>query len=191
MLRASADAGSQDGLAAKLFTDQGLLVPDDVVVALVKERLTCDDVAEGFLLDGFPRTVRQAEELEEWLDDCGSRLDAVVNLVVPEEEIVERISQRRVCANCQQTYHLLTHPPKVAGTCDSCGGRLVQRDDDRAELVRERLRVYHERTEPLIVFYAQRGLLTPIDGMRPVAEVTTTLLQHLGKEAKSRSSVGS
>lgn len=185
MLRASADAGAKDGLEAKRFTDQGLLVPDEMVVTLVKERLSCADVAGGFLLDGFPRTVRQAEEFEEWLEGCGAQLNAVVNLVAPEEEIVSRISQRRVCASCQETYHLITHPPKTAGVCDRCDGRLVQRDDDRAELVRERLRVYHERTEPLIHFYEQRGLLIPIDGMRPVADVTAALLEQLRGKAKT------
>lgn len=187
MLRASAEAGAKDGLDAKRFTDQGLLVPDEMVLALVKERLSCDDMAGGFLLDGFPRTVRQAEEFEVWLEQCGVRLNAVVNLVVPDEEIVERISQRRMCASCQETYHLITHTPTVAGQCDRCGGRLIQRDDDRAELVRERLRVYHERTEPLIQFYGQRGLLIPIDGMQPVAEVTSALLAQLGGKTEVHS----
>ena len=135
------------------------------------------------------RSVHQAEEFEEWLGNCGASLNAVVNLVVPEEEIVNRISQRRVCASCQETYHLLTQPPTVPGQCDRCGGRLVQRDDDRAELVRERLHVYHERTEPLIQFYAQRGLLIPIDGMRPVADVTAALLEQLGKGARTNGGV--
>lgn len=184
MLRAAAEAGSPSGMAAKEFTDQGLLVPDAMILAMVGERLAAPDARAGFLLDGFPRTVHQAQALEQWLKEACLRLDAVINLVVPDETIVERISQRRVCPACHETYHLSTRPPRTLEVCDACGHALTLRDDDRAELVRERLRVYHERTEPLIAYYRERCLLRSVDGDRPVAEVTAAVLELLAGVGK-------
>lgn len=183
MLRDAADAGTAVGLEGKTYTDLGRLVPDDLIIRLVQERLTEPDAAEGYLLDGFPRTVRQAEALEVWLPAHGQQLDAVVDLRVDQDIIVGRISQRRVCPNCHETYHMTSRPPQVDETCDSCGNKLTQRDDDRAELVRERLRIYHERTQPVTAFYETRGLLIPIEGDRPVADVTETIIQAMDRRA--------
>lgn len=184
MLRDGAVAGTAVGIAAKAYTDQGRLVPDELVLDLVKKRLREPDAGNGYLLDGFPRTVAQAEALEEWLREQGQRLDAVVDLRVDDELIVKRISDRRVCSACHETYHAVSRPPAKAETCDLCGRPLAQRDDDRAELVRERLRIYHERTEPVTSFYSQRGLLFPIAGDRPVKEVTEAIIRAL--EARTR-----
>lgn len=181
MLRDAADAGTAVGAKAKGFTDQGRLVPDDLILALVEKRLMEPDVARGYLLDGFPRTVVQAEAFEQWLREHGQVLDAVVDLVVDDEVIVERISMRRICSSCHETYHMLSRPPAEAGRCDLCKRPLVQRDDDRAELVRERLRIYHERTEPVTAFYRERGLLISIPGDQPVEEVTDAIIQAIGQ----------
>lgn len=186
MLRDAADAGTAVGLEGKTYTDQGRLVPDDLIIRLVQERLTEADAAHGYLLDGFPRTVRQAEALEVWLPAHGQHLDAVVDLRVDQDVIVGRISQRRVCPNCHETYHLLSRPPVVNETCDTCGHKLAQRDDDRAELVRERLRIYHERTEPVTSYYQTRGLLIPIEGNRPVADVTETIIEAIERRAAEK-----
>ncbi|MGV3720364.1 MAG: adenylate kinase [Actinomycetota bacterium] len=184
MLRDGAVAGTAVGIEAKAFTDQGRLVPDELILDLVKKRLREPDAANGYLLDGFPRTVAQAEALEEWLREQGEGLDAVVDLRVDDELIVKRISDRRVCSVCHETYHAVSRPPAKPETCDVCGRALEQREDDRAELVRERLRVYHERTEPVTSFYSQRALLFPIAGDRPVKEVTEAILRAL--EARTR-----
>lgn len=184
MLRDGADAGTAVGLEAKGFTDQGRLVPDELILGLVKKRLSEPDAANGYLLDGFPRTVAQAEALESWLGELGQNLDAVVDLRVEDDVIVKRISDRRICSHCHETYHLVGRPPRQNGICDKCGHQLVQRDDDRAELVRERLRIYHERTEPVTSFYSQRELLIPIPGDRPVEEVTEAIIRAI--ETRSR-----
>lgn len=179
MLRHAAETGSRVGVEAKRFTDQGRLVPDEMILGLVEVRLTAPDAQQGYLLDGFPRTVNQAERFSAWLQEHEQTLDAVVDLRVADEIIVARISDRRVCPACHETYHLASRPPREDELCDVCGAGLVQRDDDRAELVRERLRIYHERTEPLTNYYAQRGLLIPIDGDRPVGEVTQSIIAAL------------
>jgi adenylate kinase len=179
MLRDAAEARTPVGLEAKLFTDQGRLVPDEMIIALVEERLEQPDASEGFLLDGFPRTVDQARALKRWLRERGLGLNAAVDLRVDDEVIVERLSNRRVCLNCHETYHLITRPPKVDSVCDVCTLRLTQRDDDQAELIRERLRIYHTRTEPVIDYYESRGLLIPIDGDRPVTVVTEAVIAAL------------
>lgn len=184
MLRDGAVAGTAVGVEAKAFTDRGRLVPDELILDLVKKRLREPDAANGYLLDGFPRTVTQAEALEEWLGEQGKRLDAVVDLRVDDELIVHRISDRRVCSICHETYHAVSRPPAKAETCDLCGRPLVQREDDRAELVRERLRIYHERTEPVTSFYSQRGLLIAIPGDRPVKEVTEAIIRAIEERAR-------
>jgi adenylate kinase len=179
MLRDAAEDGTELGREAKSFTDQGRLVPDELILALVRKRLEEPDAAEGYLLDGFPRTVVQAEALESWLEAQGIRLDAVVDLVVEDDVIVDRISKRRICPVCHETYHLVNRPPVKPDVCDVCGKPLVLRDDDRAELVRERLRIYHERTEPVTSFYRQRGLLISIPGDHPVKEVTEAIIHAI------------
>lgn len=179
MLRDAAEAGTALGLEAKHLTDQGLLAPDSMILKMVRVRLTQPDTGRGYLLDGFPRTVSQAEGLEAFLLVQGQKLDAVVNLRVPETTIIERISCRRVCPNCHESYHLLSRPPKVAETCDNCGHHLCQRDDDRSDVVRARLQVYHDRTEPVLGYYRARGLVVDVDGTRPVSEVTETIVESL------------
>lgn len=179
MLRDAAEAGTALGLEAKRLTDQGLLAPDSMILQMVRVRLTQPDAVRGYLLDGFPRTVAQAEGLEAFLLVQGQKLDAVINLEVSEGVIVERISCRRVCPNCHESYHLISRPPKVDETCDSCGTKLVQRADDRSEVVRERLRVYRERTEPVLDFYRGRGLVHGVNGTLPVNDVTETILHIL------------
>lgn len=179
MLRDAAEAGTPVGVEAKTYTDQGRLVPDQLIIDLVKDCLARPDVAPAYLLDGFPRTVAQAEALEAWLHQQGEELDAVVDLKVDEQIIVNRISNRRVCPSCHETYHLTSRPPRQPETCDVCGTKLTLRDDDRAEVVRERLRIYHDRTEPVTAFYRSRGLLIEIDGDRPVAEVTESIIQAI------------
>jgi adenylate kinase len=176
MLREAADRGTEVGLRAQAFTDEGQLAPDDMILTLVDERLRAPDAARGYLLDGFPRTVYQAERFEEWLAAHGQQLDAVVDLRVPDEEIVRRISYRRVCPACRETYHLVNRPTRVEGVCDACGASLTQRADDRAEVVRERLRVYHQRTHPVLQFYRDRGLVRIIEGTQSVEAVTGAIL---------------
>jgi adenylate kinase len=182
MLREAAERGTNLGLEAKRYTDEGHLVPDEMVLHLVEERLEQPDVGDGYLLDGFPRTVGQAEALRHWLEANGQQLDAAVDLTVDDEEIVRRISSRRVCPHCHESYHLVSRPPRVDEICDACGHKLSLREDDRPEVIRERLEVYHERTEPVIAYYRDHGLLIPIDGDRPVAEVTEEIVKALGPE---------
>lgn len=181
MLRDAAELGTAIGLEAKGHIDQGRLVPDEMIVELVKERLAESDTANGYLLDGFPRTPGQATALDQWLRENGQKLDAVLDFQVADDEIVRRISNRRVCPDCHESYHLITRPPKVDEKCDNCGSKLCQREDDKAETVLERLRIYHERTEPLRTYYRGQDIVLPIDGQRPVEEVTNSILAALGR----------
>ena len=186
MLREAVVAGDTIGLATKSFTDRGLLVPDAIVIEIVRRRLMQEDARSGFLLDGFPRTVNQAEAVEAILIEQKQQLDAAVELKVSEAEIVERISNRRVCPNCvERSYHLQLAPPRVPGRCDECASTLVQRDDDRAQVVRARLRTYQEQTSPLTGYYQERGLLVQVDGLRPVEEVTASILMALEDRARA------
>jgi len=180
MLREAVGRGTEVGRQAREYTDQGHLAPDDMILALVDERLSRADAAAGYLLDGFPRTVHQAECFDEWLAAHGQRLDAVVDLQVPDEEIVRRISYRRVCPACHETYHLVNRPPRTEGACDACGAALTQRADDRAEVVRERLRVYHQRTHPVLQYYRGRGLVRAVEGTQSVEAVTAAILAAVG-----------
>ncbi len=164
------------GLEAKACMDQGKLVPDAVVIGIVKEKLSEPGCAAGFLLDGFPRTVKQAEELTALLDAKGQKLDQVVNFAVPREEVVRRLSGRRSCPKCQAVFHVDSAPPTRAGICDRCGAELVQRSDDRKETVEARLTVYEEQTAPLIAYYRQRGILSELDGSGAIDEVYKRLL---------------
>jgi adenylate kinase len=164
MLRAAVARGADLGLAAKRHMDSGGLVPDEVVVGIIRERLAEDDAAAGFLLDGFPRTLEQAGALDAMLAQSGRALTDVLLFDVPEEELVRRLSGRRTCRSCGKGYHLIFDPPHVPGVCDKCGGELFQRDDDNEVTVRKRLAVYGQQTEPLVGYYADHGLLQTVYG---------------------------
>ncbi len=158
ILRAAIKDGTPTGIQAKSYIDAGKLVPDEVIIGIVNERLSQDDCAKGYILDGVPRTIAQAEALEK----AGIQFDAVVSIEISEDEILRRMSGRRVCEACGSSYNVEAVPPRVGGICDNCGGKLIQRKDDTPETVRERLKVYHTETEPLVGFYAQRGLLKSV-----------------------------
>ena len=165
------------GLEAKKYMDRGDLVPDEVTIGMVKERLHREDCLGGALLDGFPRTIPQAETLDEILAGLGGLVTAVLSVAVPEDVLVERASGRRICRGCGQTYHLKFDPPKEPGICDEDGGELYQREDDKPETVRQRLAVYQEQTSPLIEFYRSRGILQEINGDQPIKKVTDDIRQ--------------
>ncbi len=167
------------GLEARKFMDAGDLVPDEITIGMVRDRLAEDDAAGGFLLDGFPRTVPQAQVLDEILAAMASRLDIVVELVVDDDEVVRRLSGRRTCRTCGHVWHLDFDPPSREGVCDRCGGELFQRDDDRPDTVRHRLEVYADQTAPLIAYYAERGLLVGLDATGPVEDVTDRAIDAL------------
>ncbi|MFL5816118.1 MAG: adenylate kinase [Conexibacter sp.] len=171
ILRAAVKDGTQLGLKAKGFMDAGELVPDELVIDLIVDRIGADDARDGFILDGFPRTRAQADALAEAFDELGRRITAVLLFDVPDEELVRRISGRRVSVKTGRVYHVESDPPKHEGRCDVDGSRLVQRDDDKPEVVEKRLEVYHDETEPLVAYYDERGLLRRIDGTRPPTEV--------------------
>ncbi|NYE49829.1 adenylate kinase [Spinactinospora alkalitolerans] len=179
IFRANVSGGTELGKRAKAYMDRGDLVPDEVTNAMVRDRLAEDDAQGGFLLDGFPRNVAQAETLNKMLDDMGRRLDVVLELKVDEEEVVKRLSGRRTCRNCGHVQHVVFDPPKTEGVCDVCGGELFQRDDDREETIRHRLDVYREQTAPLVSFYADEGRLVTIEATGSVEEVTERALAAL------------
>lgn len=183
IFRANVSQGTPLGREAKNYMDAGNLVPDEVTIAMVRERLSQPDVAGGFLLDGFPRNTAQAKVLDEMLAENGTRLDVVLELKVADSEIIQRISGRRQCRANGHVCHILMDPPKVDGVCDECGSELYQRDDDREETVRHRLDVYKEQTEPLVGYYSERNLLLAIDATGPVKEITAramTALEEFG-----------
>ncbi len=159
------------GLKAREYMDKGLLVPDDIVVEIVKTRLLESDCKEGFMLDGFPRTEIQAKALDDSLKEMGLELDCVINIEVPSEELISRLTGRRVCKECGATYHIKYDPPKIEGICGSCGGPLIQRDDDTRETVERRLKVYRAETEPLIKYYTDKNILITLDGKKDAGEV--------------------
>ncbi len=179
ILRAAVKEGTPMGVKAKGFMDAGGLVPDEVVVGIVRERLQKPDCAAGFILDGFPRTVPQADALKDTLAELGKDLDAVISLEVDSEALVERLTGRRTCRDCGRGYHIKFDPPRVAGKCDACGGELIQRDDDKEETIRKRLEVYQSSTEPLISYYRKAGLLGTIDGMQDIQVVKKEILAAL------------
>ncbi|MDK2876047.1 MAG: adenylate kinase [Archaeoglobaceae archaeon] len=181
ILREAVAKGTELGRKAKEFMNQGKLVPDEIVIGIVKERLTRKDCEKGFILDGFPRTIAQAEALDKIMGEMGKEIDAVINVNVPEEEVVKRIVNRRICKNCGAIYHLIHNPPKKNGVCDKCGGELYQRDDDREEVVRERFAVYKRSTQPLIDYYKKKGILYDVDGTKDVEAVRSEILSILGK----------
>jgi len=179
IFRANVSQGTDLGISAKKYMDAGDLVPDEVTNAMVRERLKEDDAVDGFLLDGFPRNVPQAETLGEMLTDMGLGLDVVLELVVDDEEVIRRLSGRRTCRSCGHIWHVDFDPPGRDGVCDHCGGDLFQRDDDKPDTVRHRLDVYAEQTAPLVSFYAEKGVLLGIDATGPVDDVTERAIAAL------------
>jgi len=175
ILKEAVSAGTELGTAAKGYIDQGLLVPDDVIIGVLRERIEADDCADGFILDGVPRTVAQARAL----DEMGVKVDKVISLEVPDERIVERITGRRSCPKCGSSYHILYRKPASQDVCDRCGELLVSRSDDAEETVRTRLRVYHESTEQLKDYYGKTGKLRTVDGTRDISDTTRELLKIL------------
>jgi adenylate kinase len=186
IFRTNVSQGTQLGQEARKYMDLGDLVPDEITISMVRERLAEDDTAKGFLLDGFPRNLSQARVLDELLDLLGLLLDVVLELVVDDDEIVRRLSGRRTCRRCGHVWHLDFDPPAVEGRCDNCGGELFQRDDDKPETIRHRLEVYLEQTAPLVAFYAERGILIGIDAMGPVDDVTDRAIGALRPFQRSR-----
>jgi adenylate kinase len=176
MFRAAVMAGSPTGLAAKAYMDRGELVPDDVTIAVIEERLRHEDASRGFIIDGFPRTAQQATALDALIAKLGWRLDAAIEFDVPRDELVRRLSGRRVCENCHSTFHVSLAPSKVDGVCDRCGGTLVQRADDTEATAKRRLDVYEQRTAPLLAYYSGARKLVKIDGTLPVDAVYAAIL---------------
>jgi adenylate kinase len=185
IFRANVSEGTLLGKQAREYMDAGDLVPDEVTVAMVRDRLESDDADRGFLLDGFPRTVPQAVQLDEILRELDTELDVVLELVVDDGEVVRRLSGRRTCRRCGHIWHVDFDPPSADGICDNCAGELFQRDDDQAETVRHRLEVYYEQTAPLIGYYAEQGILVGIDAMGPVDDVTERASAALRPFARS------
>jgi adenylate kinase len=179
IFRANVSQGTPLGLEAKRYMDKGDLVPDDVTVNMVRDRLAEEDAREGFLLDGFPRTVPQAQMLDDILAETGVKLDIVLELVVDDDEVIRRLSGRRTCRTCNHIWHVDFDPPSVAGVCDIDGGELYQRDDDQAETIANRLQVYGDSTAPLVGYYAGRGLLVGIDATGPVDDITDRAIDAL------------
>ena len=175
IIRAALKAGTEMGLKAKEFIDKGQLVPDEVVIGIIKERLAEDDCQNGFILDGFPRTIPQAEAL----DTMGIEIDKVIDIEVPDEKIVERMSGRRVCPACGNSYHLLYKKPEKEGICNACGAELIIRADDHPDTVKERLDVYHSQTEPLKEFYGKKNKLFIVEGQEEVADTSALVLKAL------------
>jgi adenylate kinase len=179
IFRYNVSTGTELGRQAKAFMDKGDLVPDEVTIAMVSSRLQEDDAAVGFLLDGFPRNVPQAETLKKMLAEWEARLDIVLELVVDDDEVVRRLSGRRTCRKCGRIWHVVFDPPARQGICDDCGGELFQRDDDQEETIRHRLDVYQQQTRPLIAYYADEGTLLGIDATGPVEEITDRAMSAL------------
>ncbi len=181
IFRANIKEGTALGLLAKSFIDAGKLVPDDVTISIVENRLDADDCRSGFIMDGFPRTIPQAQMFDTMLQKRNTGVELVVNIKVPDSAIIKRMGGRRMCS-CGRTYHILNNPPKKEGICDYCGNNLYIRDDDKEETVRERLKTYHKQTSPLIEYYERKGLILNIDGMKPIDETTQEILEGLERE---------
>ena len=177
ILRAAIKDGTPTGLKAKSYMDAGKLVPDEVIIGIITERLAQEDCRNGYILDGVPRTIAQAEAMEK----AGITFDDVISIEIADETIMQRMSGRRVCESCGASYHLVAVPPKTPGVCDNCGGKLVQRKDDAPETVKARLEVYHQGSEPLKAFYEQRGLLKPVENQSTVEGTTEAILRALGR----------
>lgn len=180
ILRAAVKEGTPMGLEAKACMEAGKLVSDEIIIGIIKDRLAKEDCKKGFILDGFPRTIAQAEALEVLMKEMGIKLDKVISLNVPDELIVGRVVGRRVCKECGGSFHVEFNPSKTEGVCDFCGGELIQRKDDSAETVGKRLQEYHSQTAPLFDFYMERGILADIDGTKEIDEITKEIFNILG-----------
>ncbi|CDQ41400.1 MULTISPECIES: adenylate kinase [Virgibacillus] len=181
MFRLAIKEGTDLGKKAKEYMDQGELVPDEVTIGIVRERLNKDDCKNGFLLDGFPRTINQAEALQDLLQDMNETIDYVLHVDVPEEKLVERLTGRRICPTCGATYHVVYNPPKEDGICDKDGSQLIQRDDDKADTVKKRLSVNIEQTKPLLDFYEDKGYLVTVDGNQDIDQVFRDIQSKIEK----------
>nr|CDQ37311.1 Adenylate kinase [Virgibacillus halodenitrificans] len=181
MFRLAIKEGTDLGKQAKEYMDQGALVPDEVTIGIVKERLSKSDCKNGFLLDGFPRTIAQAEALQELLKELDTSIDYVIHVDVPEEKLVERLTGRRICPTCGATYHVIYNPPKVEGICDKDGSQLIQRDDDTAETVKNRLSVNMEQAKPLLDFYQNKGYLVTVNGDQEINQVFQDIQSRIDK----------
>jgi adenylate kinase len=182
LFREAANRGDELGQEVKAYMEKGLLVPDEVVIKMILERLSASDSAQGFILDGFPRTLEQAEALDRALKQGGGKIEKAVYIKVSTEELVKRLGGRLICRNCQTPYHEINSPPKVAGRCDQCGGELYRRPDDAPQTVRKRLEVYFAETAPLITYYREAGKLVEINGERGIEKVGEELIAALTKE---------
>ena len=180
IFRANIKNGTELGKKAKTYMDQGLLVPDELVVDLVVDRVKQDDCSNGYVLDGFPRTIPQAEALDKALAAMGEAMDYAINVEVPDENIVRRMSGRRACVDCGATYHIVYAPTKEENICDNCHGELILREDDKPETVQKRLNVYHEQTQPLIDYYTEKNILVEVDGTVDIDEVFAAIVNVLG-----------
>ena len=180
IFRANIKGGTELGLKAKTFMDQGKLVPDEITIGMLMDRIKDADCANGYVLDGFPRTIPQAESLTAALAAQGEAIDYAVNVDVPDENIITRMSGRRACLSCGATYYIQFNPPKKEGVCDTCGSALVLRDDDKPETVKNRLAVYHEQTQPLIDYYQKAGVLKEVDGTQDLNKVFADIVEILG-----------
>lgn len=180
IFRANIKGKTPLGVLAKEYIDKGALVPDEVTVGIVEDRLHNEDCKNGFILDGFPRTIPQAQQLDKLLQVMGTAIDNVVDIHVEDGEIIKRLSGRRVCPECGMSYHIYFGPPEKEGVCNGCGSKLIQRDDDREETVLKRLETYHEQTEPLIDFYRQQGKLLVVHGREKIEDTTSDMLKVLG-----------
>ena len=181
IFRANIKGGTELGMEAKKYMDQGMLVPDELTVKILLDRVAQEDCKNGYILDGFPRTIPQAEVLDKALTELNDKIDYAVNVDVPDENIIHRMSGRRACLACGGTYHLEYIPTKVEGICDVCGAELVLRDDDKPETVKKRLEIYHEQTQPLIDYYNKKEILRNVDGTQDIAVVFNTIVEILGE----------
>jgi len=180
IFRANIKNGTELGMKAKSYMDAGGLVPDEITVGMLLDRIHQEDCKNGYVLDGFPRTIPQAESLTKALEELGEAVDYAVNVEVPDENIVNRMGGRRACLGCGAVYHLVYNPPKAEGTCDACQGQLVLRDDDKPETVQKRLEVYHQQTQPLIDYYKEKGVLVEVDGTQNLEKVFQDIVKVLG-----------
>ena len=180
IFRSNIKEGTELGMKAKAYMDQGGLVPDELTIGMLMDRIQKDDCKNGYVLDGFPRTIPQAESLTNALNERGQKIDYAVNVDVPDENIVNRMSGRRACLSCGATYHIVYKPSKVEGICDVCGDKLVLRDDDKPETVKKRLSVYHDQTQPLIDYYKEAGVLANVDGTQDMEKVFSDIVAVLG-----------
>ncbi|NLB77863.1 MAG: adenylate kinase [Clostridiaceae bacterium] len=178
IFRANIKGDTPLGILAKKYIDSGKLVPDDVTIDIVASRLHDEDCASGFIMDGFPRTIPQAEMFDKMLEKLGEKVEAVINITVEDERLIKRLSGRRMCT-CGRTYHIDNNPPKVEGICDVCSSSLYIRDDDKEETIKERLKTYHEQTSPLVDYYQEKGLIINFDGSKPIDVTTREILEGL------------